>query len=93
MPILLRGGQTTSPGFTGARLIRHALSLPSFDVLPLAVAVILATLRAALVLAVRFTVTLGPGFLAAAIAAVPLSSKVTTTDAEHRSAPAALPSK
>ena len=93
MPILLDGGQTTSPGFTGARFIRHVLSFPSFDVLPLAVAMILATLRAALMLAVRFAVALGLGFLAAAIAAVPLSSEVRTTDAEHCSAPAALSSK
>jgi hypothetical protein len=54
---------------------------------------ILATLRAALMLTVRFAVALGLGFLAADFAAVPLSSEVSTTDAKHRSTPSALSSK
>jgi hypothetical protein len=93
MAVLLDPGKTTSAGFTGARFIRHAFSSPAFDVLALAVAMILATLRAALVLAVRFAVALCLSVFAAPIAAVPLPSEVRTTDAELCSTTAALSTK
>lgn len=91
--LLLIARENTRTGFAAARFIRHALSLLSFNVLSLAVSMVLAALRCPLVLAIQLAVALCPSPVATAVAAVLLAAEVRATDSELDSAPLAHSSK
>lgn len=85
----LGGQETTSGRPVITRLIRHSSILQAIAVVPLAVPMVFTAFRAALVLAIRLTVTRRSGLPTAVVAAVALTSEAATAHAEACIAPAA----